>query len=752
MMSDEACKTLEEPMPSFDNIVAEATCPVLEKPSAASDKCSIEDNNNKPTTDMPSPVSLATEELTSNLPRVTSIATGRTESEECLTLDPSLNGNDQNNVCAAGSDKQVVMAIDTTDCVMMDIHSPMASPDARAFIVSCLETREKIPNGDIENNVFSNLESPEKSMKDLIFSVESTENTAKDLIGLESIENPLLKLIWPESTENPMKDLIWPESTETTLNGDTVNNLEGKGKDANYQECKVAEVEDVEGLMVKPVDTLTTNNSDESFAGAHKRHYCRGCIRPVWLLLFLVFLVLVVVAAIAIVTATSVTGDNASANATLTSTGNDWLSQSTQLPTTSGPTFTPFTPLPTLEPTLPPTESPTASVAPTNTAIPSVVPSDMPSGIPSGIPSNKPTLSPTLSAAPSGVPSISPSSPPSLVPSSFPSVSMAPSVSAAPTTVMQFVLIDLIENVTNASFEVLLDPETPQGRAMRWMTTVDKVVMNLFEGVDTSLGELQIVATERNSTPPVAPGVGEEDTLIPVDPADDNSTENVSTMFLPPSGSSGVVVSDAWELTVAIDDDSPESAATMFHVPPGSLGPLANEVLLVLPQRYALIALDFSLHTDSDTTWSNPDLHECEWPGVKCDSSDEVIGINWARQNLTGYVVPEISLLTELESLDLAQNQIAGSVDVFWKLPRLKRLYLFNNNFVGSIETDIGRMYSLEHLYLGHNNLSGELPEELFELDDLSEYHLSLAAMHWPLELTCYSRIISLQRVPHFAL
>jgi Leucine Rich repeats (2 copies) len=295
-----------------------------------------------------------------------------------------------------------------------------------------------------------------------------------------------------------------------------------------------------------------------------------------------------------------------------------------------------------------------------------------------------------------------------------------------------------------------------------WMTTEDKVVADLFEGARASLGELEMMPIEKNSTPPVAPGVSVADALIPDEATAVNSIENVSSMFLPPSGPSkepsGVIVTGALELTAPTDDDPTESLATMLHPPQGSLGPPTKEVLLVLPQRYALIALDFSLHADSDTTWCIPDLHECYWPGVNCDRSDEVIGINWARQNLSGYVVPEISLLTELESLDLAENQLTGSLDVFWSLPRLETLYLFNNNFVGSIGTVIGTMYSLEKLYLGHNSLSGEIPEELFELDDLSEYlHYLVASMasrpdfvsfsnHLPLQSTSFCTIINSRR------
>jgi Leucine-rich repeat (LRR) protein len=158
---------------------------------------------------------------------------------------------------------------------------------------------------------------------------------------------------------------------------------------------------------------------------------------------------------------------------------------------------------------------------------------------------------------------------------------------------------------------------------------------------------------------------------------------------------------------------------------------MSNEALFHLPQRYALVTLDISVHANSEILWSFPDLHECEWPGITCDRNDEIIGINWARQDLTGYVAPEISLLTVLETLDLAQNQLTGFVDVFWNLPQLKTLYLFENRFMGSIGSEIGNMYNLESLYLGKNQLSGSIPEEIFDLDDLRKLPLPYRVALW---------------------
>lgn len=313
---------------------------------------------------------------------------------------------------------------------------------------------------------------------------------------------------------------------------------------------------------------------------------------------------------------------------------------------------------PSATPSLRPSQAPTRipSVSPTNFPTVSSAPSDIPSSVPSDYPSTVPSYAPTdmpsdiPSDVPSTVPSVAPTDMPSVSPTNYPTVSMAPSLSMAPTMEAHNLLTDLLNNITDTPLEVLSNPETPQGRALLWMATEDQVVFNLLNNQDTEAAMLTIPAES------------------------------------------------------ALVADSPS---------------ISPEALYGLSQRFALVTLDISVHANSDILWSFPDKHECEWPGITCDRSEEIIAINWARQDLKGYVAPEISLLTVLEKLDLAQNQLTGFVDVFWNLPSLKTLYVFDNNFMGSISTEIGNMYQLEQLYMNNNDLTGSIPEELWDLDDL---------------------------------
>jgi hypothetical protein len=96
-----------------------------------------------------------------------------------------------------------------------------------------------------------------------------------------------------------------------------------------------------------------------------------------------------------------------------------------------------------------------------------------------------------------------------------------------------------------------------------------------------------------------------------------------------------------------------------------------------VPQRYAIVALDFALHSpdissltfsdmqnldETSPKWRTLDKDVCDWEGVTCDAFAQVIGIKWSSQGLTGSLVREMALLSLLETVDLAQNQITGTV------------------------------------------------------------------------------------------
>jgi len=157
-------------------------------------------------------------------------------------------------------------------------------------------------------------------------------------------------------------------------------------------------------------------------------------------------------------------------------------------------------------------------------------------------------------------------------------------------------------------------------------------------------------------------------------------------------------------------------------------------------QRYALLAIDFSLNPNSSIpVFANSSLDECEWYGVTCaparvenithsNATDSnvtevqpivhefrpVISLIWARYNLTGTIPNEIHVLSQLKHLDLGENEIHSTIpDALYTLTDLEYLYLHQNKFTGSISEKIGNLYKLKNLYLGNNNLSGPFPDQL---------------------------------------
>ena len=137
-----------------------------------------------------------------------------------------------------------------------------------------------------------------------------------------------------------------------------------------------------------------------------------------------------------------------------------------------------------------------------------------------------------------------------------------------------------------------------------------------------------------------------------------------------------------------------------------------------IPQRYALVSLDFVLHDDSgDDHWRDVTEDFCNWQGVTCDSLEDVIGIKWNRQGLTGTMIPEIVHLSKLKTLDLASNNIEGGLDYFWDLEYLTHMYLFENRFSGAIP-DRPAPRGLKKVYLGHNQLTGSIPLTLASSDE----------------------------------
>jgi Leucine rich repeat len=131
--------------------------------------------------------------------------------------------------------------------------------------------------------------------------------------------------------------------------------------------------------------------------------------------------------------------------------------------------------------------------------------------------------------------------------------------------------------------------------------------------------------------------------------------------------------------------------------------------------------VDLTLQRFLVALWSNavggtafePDVSECQWDGVQCDSDNIVRSINWSNRTLAGRLPDPI--LASLTSIDLGENALRGSIPTSWyqNATSLEYLYLHNNALAGTISTQVAQWTSLRRLYLGGNQLTGSLPPEL---------------------------------------
>lgn len=153
-------------------------------------------------------------------------------------------------------------------------------------------------------------------------------------------------------------------------------------------------------------------------------------------------------------------------------------------------------------------------------------------------------------------------------------------------------------------------------------------------------------------------------------------------------------------------------------------------------QRYFLATFYFALDGDNwvecgqtDSTcsgntvynsWLIHNTSECSWLGMKCDGND-VVEIFFRRSlgnGLRGTLPLELSFLTKISSLFLANNFISGTIPSFLgKLTNLNSLYLLGNLFNGPLSGNLFEtLQLLKVLRLDNNALTGPIPTSLTAL------------------------------------
>ncbi|KAH8506286.1 hypothetical protein H0E87_013198 [Populus deltoides] len=134
--------------------------------------------------------------------------------------------------------------------------------------------------------------------------------------------------------------------------------------------------------------------------------------------------------------------------------------------------------------------------------------------------------------------------------------------------------------------------------------------------------------------------------------------------------------------------------------------------------------------TPTPKGWSTTNSNDyCNWNGVKCDSSNNVISINLATQSLSGILPSELSTLSQLQSLSLQENKLSGALPSLANLASLREIYIGTNNFTSIPQDCFKGLTSLQTLSMNENiNLeSWVISTDLTESSSLTTFEASNA-------------------------
>ncbi|CAB9523222.1 Leucine Rich Repeat [Seminavis robusta] len=131
--------------------------------------------------------------------------------------------------------------------------------------------------------------------------------------------------------------------------------------------------------------------------------------------------------------------------------------------------------------------------------------------------------------------------------------------------------------------------------------------------------------------------------------------------------------------------------------------------------------------------WLDADFHECDWASIQsqpCDLENKMEFLGLLNDDsLTGYVAPEVGLLTELEELSVDLCGLTGNATTVLpeELSALSNLRLFSvsrNALTGTMPSTISSLSSLQFLHLDDNQWTGTIPADWGQLTFLREINI----------------------------
>jgi len=335
------------------------------------------------------------------------------------------------------------------------------------------------------------------------------------------------------------------------------------------------------------------------------------------------------------------------------------------------------------------------------------------------------TLSPTAN------PTTSP--PPTIEPSAGPSVSWQPTASpSAACTIPDTISIPFFVSVNRGFRDCawLSDNDNFQSR----LCVRGNEAFELCRTTCNNCGPTPTPIVRRTRSPTLAPS----SVAVVLETTSPSATAVVTTTPAPtvPLVTSVVrdtILSRSPASNSALQDpnSSQSQALAWLESDPATVGQAESAVV----QRFALATLAFGSANvdrwiDSDG-WLEPGSSVCDWYGVVCDNSANVVSLLLRENRVQGSLPDELSLLAEtIENLDFGNNRMTGPIPAsIGNLRNLQTLRLDSNSLAGFVPTHIGSLTALTVLNFERNQLTGAVPQELASLSNLRELTFNTNSM-----------------------
>ncbi|CAL8997925.1 unnamed protein product [Prunus brigantina] len=125
-------------------------------------------------------------------------------------------------------------------------------------------------------------------------------------------------------------------------------------------------------------------------------------------------------------------------------------------------------------------------------------------------------------------------------------------------------------------------------------------------------------------------------------------------------------------------------------------------------------------------SWDPTLVNPCTWFHVTCNSENSVTRVDLGNANLSGQLVSQLGVLSNLQYLELYSNNITGTIPAeLGTLTNLVSLDLYLNSLRGTIPDTLGKLEKLRFLRLNNNTLTGNIPMALTKIQSLQVLDLS---------------------------